>query len=211
MNQFRTFWLKRYLRQLEVVILMSIKIEDAKKQFFQMIDDFGTDPYRLRPHVPEVEKWAKYLIKRHPEADSEVVLLGVWYHDIGHYPLPTEIDHAVRGEDRARDILTASGYSGDRMNKVLHCVRAHRCRDVQPVTLEAKIVACADSASHVTELTYFDMARVDKETGEPFRAYAKLERDFRDLGIFPEVQEELKELCDNWKKVIQSYEKIDSH
>ncbi len=187
---------------------MTTNIEKAKKEFLQTIDDFGADPYRLRNHVPEAEKWARRLLKDNPEADVEVVLLSVWLHDIGHYPVPTDIDHAVRGERRTKEFLEKIGYPKDKMDKVLHCIRSHRCKDVMPNTIEAKIIACVDSASHMTEPMYFDMARVDKENGSEFRAYAKMDRDFRDLEAFPEIQNELKEIYENWKKLIKSYEKL---
>ena len=188
---------------------MATTIDKAREKFFQMIDNFGSDPYHLRSHVPEVEKWAKHLLKKFPEADSEVVLLAVWLHDIGHYPIPTKIDHAIRSEERAKEFLEKLKYPKYKMDKVLHCVRSHRCRDVLPNIIEAKIIACVDSASHMTESMYFDMAKDDKENKRNFRVYAKMERDFRDLGAFPEIQNELKELLETWKKLIKIYEKID--
>ncbi len=188
---------------------MSEIIEKAKKEFYQMIDEFGSDPYRLSGHVPEVEKWARYILKKHPEVDEEVVILGAWLHDLGHYPVPTEIDHAVRGEERARIFLEKECYSKDKTCKVLHCVRAHRCGDVTPNSMEAKIIACADSASHMTNWVYFDMAMDDKKDGSEFKSYGKMDRDFRDLAAFPEIQEELKGLHEAWGKVIREYEKID--
>jgi hypothetical protein len=189
---------------------MATIIDNTKAKFFQMIDEFGSDPYILRMHVPEVERWAKYLLKKFPYADEEAVLLAVWLHDKGHYPISTEIDHAVRGEERAKEFLEKENYFGDR-NNVLHCVRAHRCRDVMPSSIEAKIVACADSASHMTEPTiYFDMARNCKKDNREFTdLYAKMDRDYRDVGIFPEIQSELKELYENWKRLIRAYEKVD--
>jgi|GEM_PF-425641 len=184
-------------------------VEKAKEAFFEMVESFGSDPYVILPHVPEVEAWVKHLVKRHPEADEEIALLGAWLHDLGHYPIPTEIDHAVRSEQRARAFLEREGYPADRMERVLHCVRAHRCKDVMPATIEAKIVACADSASHMTQEMYFDMARDDKIEKKPLRVYAKMERDYRDIGIFPEVQQELTPLFEAWKKVVEAYEKLD--
>ena len=188
---------------------MEAIIEKAKARFYGMIDEFGSDPYRLRPHLVEVEKWAKRMLKSHPQADKEVVLLAAWLHDLGHYPVPTEIDHAIRGEQRAKEFLEIENYSKNRMDRILHCVRSHRCRDVLPDSLEAKIIACADSASHMTEPMYLDMADADKKAGRELRVYAKMDRDYRDLGIFPEVQKELKGLYESWKKLIEFYEKID--
>jgi hypothetical protein len=187
---------------------MSTIIEKAKAEFLKMVADFGADPYHLLPHVPEAEKWARKILKKYPEANKEVVLLAVWLHDSGHYPLPTQIDHAVRGEERARKFLEKEKYPQEKIERVLHCVRAHRCKDVMPETLEAKIMAFCDSASHMTDTMYLDMARAD-EKGKFPRVYAKMERDFRDLAIFPEMQKELTELFEAWKMFIKAYEKSD--
>lgn len=173
-----------------------------------MVSDFGSDPYHLLPHVPEAERWAKLMLRKYPEADEEVVILSVWLHDLGHYPIPTEIDHAVRSEERARQFLEKENCLKDKMEKVLHCVRAHRCRDVMPETLEAKIIAFSDSASHMTDTMYLDMVRVDEE-GKFSRTYAKMERDFRDLAIFPETQKELSDLYKSWEVLLKAYEKLD--
>lgn len=184
-------------------------IEAVRRAFYIMLDEFGKDPYGLRFHVPEVERWCKYLAKKHPEADIELLILGAWLHDIGHYPVPTEIDHAIRSEERARILLEENGYPEKKMKQVLHIVRAHRCKDIQPKTIEAKLLACADSASHMTDSVYLGMAKDDKKNNIPFRVYEKMERDFRDLASFPEVQKDLKELLDAWRILIKKYEKID--
>lgn len=184
-------------------------IEKAKEKFRAMIADFGSDPYHLGSHVPEVEKWAKKLLKKYPEADEEAVIISAWLHDVGHYPIPTEEDHAIRGEAIAWEFLKNENYPEERIEKVLHCVRSHRCKDVQPETIEAKIIAFADSVSHMTDSMYFEMAKESKELKRPYEVYGKMERDFRDAGIFPEMQAEVKEIYENWKKLIESYEKLD--
>ena len=79
-------------------------IEKAKQLFYEKIDEFGSDPYRLLWHLPEVENWAKLLSKKF-SSNEEIVLLWVWLHDIWHYPIPTEIDHAIRGEKIATEFL----------------------------------------------------------------------------------------------------------
>lgn len=188
---------------------MDIIIEKAKGKFSQMVKDFGSDPYHLLTHVPEAEKWAHFMLSKYPQADKEVVLLSVWLHDIGHYPIPTEIDHAIRSEELAKEFLEHEKYDKGKMNKVLHCIRAHRCRDVIPKLLEAKIMAFIDSASHMTDSIYFNMAKDDKENKKSFRVYAKMERDMRDLSSFPEIQNKLTELYCAWQNLIKEYEKIE--
>ena len=117
-------------------------VETAQSEFWRSIAEFGNDPYQLRQHVDECEKWATYLLGCHPEADRETVLLGVWLHDVGHYPVPTKVDHAVRGADHARSFLRSAGCDHALTNQVVHCIRSHRRRDVMPETLEANILAC---------------------------------------------------------------------
>jgi hypothetical protein len=158
------------------------------------------DPYFLKSHVSEVERWAKYLLERYPQADKEATLLGVWFHDIGHYPLDGE-DHAVKGERIAKLFLENHDYPAERKEIVMHAVRAHRCRDVKPSTIEAKILAWADSASHMTDKIYLEMA---KREG-PDKAAEKLERDWRDLGLFPDERVELEKDYHRWKKVLAGY------
>lgn len=187
---------------------MSNIIAKAKKAFQNKIKRLGYDPYGLINHVQEVEKWADYLCSENKKADREVVMLGVWLHDFGHYPLPCEIDHAIRSELLAKKFLKKEKYSYSKIDKVLHCVRAHRCKDVLPDSIEAKIVACADSASHLTDHVYMDMSRDDKSFNRDFSAYGKMERDYRDLALFPEIKKKLTPLYRAWKKLIQEYEKI---
>ncbi len=74
-----------------------------------------------------------------------------------------------------------------------------------PVTEEAKIVAFADAASHLTRWTYFDMAC---ETKDFLKVYQKMERDFCDLSFFPKEKEKLAGLHQGWLGLIKEYEKI---
>ncbi|MDD3264178.1 MAG: HD domain-containing protein [Candidatus Nanoarchaeia archaeon] len=184
---------------------MDTIIEKAKQLFLKSIDNFGSDPYRLKTHVPEVERWAKYLLTKY-KADKEIVLISVWFHDIGHYPLPYNEDHAIRSEKIAKQFLENNNYT--KTKEVLHCIRAHRCNDIPPETIEAKIVAFCDSASHITDPVYFNMAK-DFKIENRKGVIDKIKRDYRDLGFFPEIQQELKPLVESWENLIKIYEQID--
>lgn len=184
---------------------MSKIIESAKEFFKKRVLDFSSDPYRLIPHVEEAEKLAMFMFERYPETDNEIVILAVWLHDVGHYPI-TQEDHAVKGKVVAREFLISKGLSIEKVEKVVHCVRAHRCKDVMPETIEAKIMAFIDSASHMTGGMYLDMIKNDKVKDE---VLGKLERDFRDLSYFPEIKEEMRELYEAWKNLIIAYQNID--
>ena len=52
----------------------------------QVIKEFKSIPGKawvVNKHLLVVEKWVKKLCKLYPQADQEVVLLSVWFHDIG--------------------------------------------------------------------------------------------------------------------------------
>ena len=61
----------------------------------------------------------------------------------------------------------------------------------------------------MTDFLYFDMAMEDKAKHREFKAYGKLERDFRDAALFPEVKKKLKDIHAAWKELLRAYEKLD--
>ncbi len=176
----------------------------VEEHFINSVKQAGMEYSYLLRHLPQVEKWAKKLLSSYPQADEEVVLCGVWSHDIGQVVGDKEADHAVNSEIEILRFLTEQGAKSDFIDKVTHCARSHRCKDVQPNSLEAKILAVADSASHMTDIVYLDMfSRGDYEL-----ALGKLERDYRDVGIFPELQQTIKPLYDAWKQLLSVYPKV---
>ncbi|OGD57346.1 hypothetical protein A2V71_00825 [Candidatus Berkelbacteria bacterium RBG_13_40_8] len=175
----------------------------AQKYFDDYIHE-NEDIFHLERHLVQVERWAKRLLETHSEADEEIVMLGVYLHDIAHYPVDKNSDHAVRGEEKATEFLKDNNYPEDRIKKVTHLVRSHRCKDIQPETIEARILACADSASHLTDSMYLDIIQDERSD----YALGKLERDYRDIGIFPEIQQELKPLHEAWKNLINAFMNI---
>ena len=160
----------------------------------------ATTPFYLPRHVAEAEKWAKKILQKYPKADKEIILLSVWLHDIGQ-TIGDNNDHAVESEIESRRFLVNEGVSSEKIERIAHCVRAHRCRDVQPETLEARLLAAIDSISHMTDFCYIDMASTNtKEV-----ALEKLERDYRDIGLFPKLQKEIILLYQAWKKLLSVY------
>lgn len=174
------------------------------KDYCLNIIEHSYDIYDLDRHLPEAERWAKKIMQGHPEADQEVVLLIVWLHDVSHYVGDKGTDHAVRSEKMAKEFLEKNNYDPKKMKKVLHGVRSHRNRDVIPESIEAKIFACADSASHMTDICYLDIA----QTGRFKYLSGKVERDYRDVSLFPEIQKLLSPLHESWKELIKNYEML---
>lgn len=179
-------------------------VEKAKKFLLDSIIEAGHDKYCLKTHTKEMEKWAHRLKELRPEADLEIILLSVWLHDSSHYTGDENIDHAVRSEKIAREFLKKEGYRSERIDQVCHCIRAHRNRDVEPETLEAKIVACIDSASHMTSDMYISIAM----EGKFQYLYEKIDRDYKDVKLFPEIVQQLKPLYEDWKKLVLDYQDL---
>jgi len=176
-------------------------INKTKIHFLEVFRKKENPPYIYLPrHVFETEKWVERIIQKYPEANREVVLLSVWLHDIGQI-IGEDIDHAVNSENETRLFLPKIEISPERIGGVTHCVRAHKCKDIQPDTLEAKILAVANAVSHMTDFYYITMiSRLSKET-----ALNKLKRDCQIIKFLPSVEREIKPFCDAWKELLNIY------
>jgi hypothetical protein len=77
--------------------------------------------------------------------------------------------------------------------------------------MEAKLVACCDSASHLTDYIYLSILVDARSTNsKELASYAldKLERDYKDLSTFPEIQRKLTPLFVSWKNILNEYQKV---
>ncbi|MBT3304700.1 HD domain-containing protein [Candidatus Woesearchaeota archaeon] len=160
-------------------------IEEAKQFFYSTIPEDA--PITLKAHLEGFGSTLGYVLislENSSVINEELVRAGMWLHDCGHYPLENEVDHAIRGEDRARSFLKNQGYNAILTEDVCHCVRAHRNNDVKPTTPEAKLIAGCDSLTHLIFAPYVDMVRIGLETGVKSSALEKLERDWRDICSF---------------------------
>ena len=177
-------------------------VDLVKHHFLDSFDKKNYPGYQyLDRHVGEVERWAKKILAQHPEANAEIVLMGVWLHDIGQTGGDKTADHAIYSEKEAMRFLQELNVDKSIIDQVAHCVRAHRNRDVKPETLEAKIVAASDSASHMTDINYI----VHLSDGMKNYIEGKIERDYCDISIFPELKKELTPLFHAWKELIRVF------
>lgn len=178
-------------------------IEKAKQLFLKRIADHGEDPWELSIHVQEAEKWANKILNKYTEDNKDVIMLSLWLHDIGHYPIPVE-DHAIVSETIAKKFFIEENVDRELVNKVLHCVRSHRNRDIKPNSMEAKLFAMIDSVSHFTYIPYIKMA----QDGRLDDAIQKLERDYRDIKSFPDIEEEIRPLYLAFKNLLLELNKV---
>jgi len=86
-------------------------------------------------------------------ADLEIVRYAAVLHDIarGEEDLAGGgVDHAERGAELARQILTRHQFPAGKTEAVAHCIRAHRFRGRhEPKTLEARVLFDADKLDSI--------------------------------------------------------------
>ena len=172
-------------------------IDKTKTHFLDLYKRSGqTAPYP--EHVASVEKLATKTAMDFPEVNLDVLLLSVWLHDIGSFLGDRDL-HDINSEKEARVYLLEQGLDIETVEKVAHCVRAHRCNDVKPETIEAKILAVADSASHMIDGPYLNMkAKYGREY-----VIGKLERDYRDIGLLPNIKDKFTPVYEAWRRLLE--------
>lgn len=119
--------------------------------------------------------------------DKEIVEIAAWLHDIGSIMGDRENHHIV-GAEVADKLLRELGYPHDRIEKVKHCILAHRGSvTLKRETPEAQILADADSMSHFDDLDGILTRVFDGDKKEMLkkleRSYAKLSNNLKNLII----------------------------
>jgi len=79
------------------------------------------DDWFLSQHLMEVERFANLLCDKYPDADRDVVGLGVWYHDIGRLRGQDE-GHDVYGAEEAKKVLGKEGFAPDKLREFMKFV-----------------------------------------------------------------------------------------
>ncbi|KKQ94172.1 MAG: hypothetical protein UT66_C0013G0016 [candidate division CPR2 bacterium GW2011_GWC1_39_9] len=176
--------------------------DEAQRYFLSKLEG-NSHVYKdlLLRHLKLVVNWGLIILKKHLEADKEITLTSIYLHDVGRLAIPKHEDHAVASEVMAREFLASQGYPPDKIERIAHCVRSHRCNDVQPETIEAKILAVADSASHLTDYAYLHLIH----SGEKQYILEKLERDYRDIGLLPDIKKQLEPLYLAWEQLLKVF------
>jgi uncharacterized protein len=86
-------------------------------------------------------------------ADLEILRIAALLHDIGREEQDRskgQVCHAKVGAQLALQILKDVGLEIDKVERVIHCIRAHRFRGKhQPVSLEAKVLFDADKLDSI--------------------------------------------------------------
>jgi HD superfamily phosphodiesterase len=153
-------------------------------------------------HLLGVEKFAKYLLKKLPKADKEIVLLGVWLHDLQRIR-GIKGNHAKIGARESEKVLNKFNYSKEIIKNVKEIILTHPCNTkLKPKTLEGKILASADAMSHYINDFYLVIATTEKRDLKNFKKWAleKLNRDYNKKIFFDFAKKEIRERHNLLKK-----------
>lgn len=166
---------------------MNKKINQIKNLVKSECHNLGqVDNWFYDVHLLGVEKIAKKLIKRLPKADKEIVLLGVWLHDLQRVR-GIKGDHAKAGAIEAGKVMRQFNYSEKTMGYVREMILSHCCDTrLVPKTLEGKILASADAMSHYINDFYLTIAATGQRGAADFKKWAleKLDRDYNKKIFF---------------------------
>ena len=111
-------------------------------------------------HVPIAFRFAEELLKAHPEANAEVVLVGVLMHDLGWAVVDQEAiyrdgfgenalesdvkrRHELEGAVLARELLPPLGYDAETVDHIARIIDGHDTR-AEAISLEDQLVKDAD-------------------------------------------------------------------
>lgn len=144
------------------------------------------DDWFYSVHLLGVEKFAKELLKKLPKANKEIVLLGVWLHDLQRLRR-IKGDHAKMGAIEAEKVMKQFKHSERTIELVKDIILAHSCNnELMPKTLEGKILASADAMSHYINDFYLTIAMTCERDLVSFKKWAleKLDRDYNKKIFF---------------------------
>lgn len=123
--------------------------ETKHKKIIKIVQDKLTCSAHNLDHVFRVYKLCLLIAKHEKNVDLEILIPAALLHDIARVEESQdktgEIDHAVLGSIIAEEILRKLEYEEEKIQKIKHCITAHRFRTGnEPNTIEAKILFDSD-------------------------------------------------------------------
>lgn len=140
----------------------------------------SNDPVHGFDHILRVLQLAERLALD-VKADNEIVRAAVLLHDAQENPT-RRADHHLASAEFARRVLQTENWSSERIEAVLHCIRAHRFRDgrEQPQSIEAKVLFDADKLDAIGATGVARAIAYAIKAGMPF--YSPVSQQFKDSG-----------------------------
>lgn len=126
-----------------------MNIDEKLIKIIEIVQDKLTCSAHNLDHVFRVYNLCLLLSKYEKDVDLEILIPSALLHDIARVEESEdktgEIDHAVLGSEIAEGILRKLEYEEEKIEKIKHCILAHRFRNGnEPNTIEAKILFDAD-------------------------------------------------------------------
>jgi len=183
---------------------MSDKIYTIKKQIQKECEqDKIMKGWWFEAHLLGVEKFAKELLRKFPKADKEVVMLGVWLHDLQRIHR-IKGDHEKIGAREAVKVMKEYGYDPKTIRGVEDIILAHSCEKRMPSSLEGKILATADGMSHYYNDFFLKIAVLGQRDAKEYKKWLaeKLDRNYNRKLFFPFAKKKIKSRHELFKKLI---------
>lgn len=180
------------------------KINEIKQLVKKECAEFlGADNWFYETHLLAVEKAAKFLLSKLPKADKEVIMLGVWLHDLQRVRR-IKGDHQKIGAREAEKVMKLFGYDAQVIAKVKGNILTHSCEKIMPKTLEGKILASADAMAHYSNDFYLRIATLGDRNLEEYKEWAleKLSRDYNKKIFFSFAKNKIKDRHQALMKVL---------
>jgi uncharacterized protein len=123
--------------------------EIKHKKIIKIVKDKLTCSAHNLDHVFRVYNLCLLIAKSEKDVDLEILIPSALLHDIARVEESADktgkIDHAVLGSVLAEDILRNLNYKEEQIEKIKHCIIAHRFRTGnEPKSIEAKILFDSD-------------------------------------------------------------------
>ncbi|MBT3249330.1 MAG: HD domain-containing protein [Candidatus Pacebacteria bacterium] len=184
-----------------------VNIKEIRNFIIQEIKNSSKcHPWFWDEHVAVVEKIALKILETQAQANKEIVLLSVWFHDLGR-AYGHNKDHDVWGAEFAKKYLTEKGFEAEIVMGVYNACLSHRVTEVKPESVEAKILATADAMSHFEEGFYLRIffawsKRMSNYQEMKNKLMKKIERDYHQKIFFDESKEAIRPMYEAWKIVL---------
>lgn len=153
--------------------------------------DFTYHEWMVDYHLKIVEKIAMELCDIYKEADMDIVLALVWFHDFGK-PIDEKNERVITLQEAPKTMLEC-GFSQEFIGKIIEYWQLMERKneiDIRTTPIEVQIVSSADGASHFTGVFYPSYFNEDGDNFATTQKHLreKIEKDWNRKIVLPEVQ-----------------------
>ncbi len=126
-----------------------MNIDTKYNEILEIVEDKLTCSAHNLDHVFRVYKLCLLIAKYEKDVDMEILIPSALLHDIARVEESKDksgkVDHAILGSEIAEGILRKLEYEEEKIQKIKHCIIAHRFRTGnEPNSIEAKILFDSD-------------------------------------------------------------------